>query len=80
MAPFAVEESSGVNTLLTPTAGLVLLNAQNRMVYHNPEAANILVFPRPDGRTNGAVEAHSLKTAQTHHSNHITSRIKGDQK
>ena len=42
--------------LLTPaTAGLVLLDAQNRMVYHNPEAANILVFPGQDGRTNGPV-------------------------
>lgn len=56
MVTFAAEQSSGVKRLLTPAmAGIVLLDAQNRMVYHNPEAANILVFPGQDRRTNGAL-------------------------
>lgn len=53
---FARERSSDVDRPLTPaTAGIVLLDAQNRMVYHNAEAANILVFPGLDRRTNGAL-------------------------
>ena len=53
---FAAEQSSGVKRPLTPaTAGLVLLDAQNRMVYHNSEAANILVFPGQNGKTNGTI-------------------------
>lgn len=55
----AAEYSSGVSGVkrpLTPaTAGIVLLDAQNRMVYHNPEAANILVFPGQERRSNGAL-------------------------
>lgn len=31
--------------LNTPTAGLILLNAQNRVVYQNPEALRILGYP-----------------------------------
>ena len=52
----AAEHTLGVKRPLTPaTAGIVLLDAQNRMVYHNPEAANILVFPGQDRRAYGGL-------------------------
>ena len=45
----AIKQASDLNGTLTPaSAGLVLLDAQNRVVYHNPEAAKILSFPSPD--------------------------------
>lgn len=45
----STENRSSVKRPLTPaTAGLVLLDAQKRVVYHNIEAAKILVFPRQE--------------------------------
>jgi DNA-binding CsgD family transcriptional regulator len=39
-------QSRGVKPSLTPsTAGLILLDTQNQVLYHNPEAAKILTFP-----------------------------------
>jgi DNA-binding CsgD family transcriptional regulator len=53
----ATKQGSDINGSLTPAiAGLVLLDAQNRVMYHNPEAAKILSFPSQDKKPNRTVD------------------------
>ncbi len=51
-------EGRDVQRFLTrSTAGLLLLDAQNRVVYHNPEAVKVLTYPGQSKKTNGVVNS-----------------------
>lgn len=53
----AGKQGSARGRPLTPaSAGLVLLDAKNRVVYHSPEAVRILAYPAQDKKANGAVD------------------------